>query len=166
MAQGVQAKFESAILVDLAGKQAVLWFAELNEAVQLQFRQYDDLVVGIGTQVNQAAVVFLYLGDRHGPVFNVRDLLADLVSHATEGGIIDRIGSLLVCGRKTHLNPAVCDFEDDSETQLGLGITDPALTGLDGGGWHKYARSVIQVADSKVKGQREQVRISVPLQKH
>ena len=81
MTQGVQAQLEGLVLVYLAGKQAFLGFAELNEAVQLQFRQYHDLVVLVGAKVNKATVVLLYLGNEQGAAFCIAYPLANFVMH-------------------------------------------------------------------------------------
>ena len=56
-------KLERTVLVNLTGKQSFLGFAELNKAVQLQFRYHHHLVIFIATQVNQAAVVLCNFGN-------------------------------------------------------------------------------------------------------
>ena len=79
--------------INLAGKQAILWFTEYQFAVEQYFTQRDTGFFGIqaGSDIGKQAVFFFYFIDMQLPAFMACYRIARIEHHAGHGGITARI---------------------------------------------------------------------------
>ncbi|MNZ40271.1 hypothetical protein D3C78_577840 [compost metagenome] len=125
--QAVVTQGEPVQRVDLAGEQAVAGQAELDEVVQLGFRQGTRLVLRGDAVVDQQAVDVLDFLDIELPAVEVGDLVARGEPNAGQGCIAQRVLAGLASGRVEHGEQAAIRCQDGSEPQLRFAVTDPAL---------------------------------------
>ena len=123
---------EGAILIYLACKQTFLRFAELDEAIQLQFRHDHDLTMLITAQVDQAVIMLFHFANGELLAFGVTYLLTGLVAHPTQRGIVDGIDTFFIGGRKAHFHTAVGHLQHDAKPEVRFSIAHPALAGFYG----------------------------------
>src|SRR5690606_6738882 len=125
--KGLIAKLIVIEAINLAGKEPVLRAVELYEAVQLKLAGLARCAIAVDTYIKQKALGFLHLGDGDGGAIHMLDFVADLVLHAGNRRIVDGVGAAFTGGREADGDTPVFIFGDDSQTQLGFRIADPAL---------------------------------------
>ncbi|GAB3277991.1 hypothetical protein GCM10027297_14610 [Parahaliea aestuarii] len=57
-------------------------------------------------------------------------MVAFLKAQPGERGAIDGVGAFLADGGKIHGDPARLDFDNNTQSKLGIGMADPALSDL------------------------------------
>ena len=129
--QRFRAQNKTVVFIDLTGKQAVEWTAELDETVEIQLRDDRGLAVGRGAAIDDAAVVVVALLDFDRETFIVRYGLADVVDHPAQRCVVGGVNAAFTGSGKTQRHAPVFILDDDAETQFGFGVTDPALTGFE-----------------------------------
>ncbi|EFE07530.1 hypothetical protein CIT292_09417 [Citrobacter youngae ATCC 29220] len=87
------AQREAVHTVNLAGKQAILWFTEDQFAVEQHFTQRYTGFFGIkaGSDIGKQTVFFFYFIDMQLPAFMACYRIARIEHHAGHGGITARI---------------------------------------------------------------------------
>ena len=80
--------------------------------------------------VMQKATLFLDLFDGSGDAIVGLYIIPHFKCDPADRGGIEGIFAAIIRSRKENGNPSIARTHDHSETQLGLGITDPALAGL------------------------------------
>ena len=130
MTEGVAAQAKAARFVDLPGKQPVERAVELHEAVQIDLVQADRPAACVDALVDDAPFDFLdRLNDDLRTVL-AADPVGRAVLNARQGGVVQGIGPAFVARREIHDDVPVLHLEHDAEAEFGLGITDPALSGM------------------------------------
>ncbi|MCY1401764.1 hypothetical protein D9M71_168870 [compost metagenome] len=128
--QGVIAQGEPLVRVDLAGEQAIVGQAELDEVVQLGFREGAALILGSDAVIDEQAVDILDFLDVEFPAVEVGDLVAGGEAHAGQGSIAQRVLAGVASGRVEHGEQTAIRGQDGSEPKLCFAVTDPALPRL------------------------------------
>ena len=78
--------------------------------------------------VKQDSLFFVHLGHHQFDVVQGSDVVAFLEPQASQRRVVCGIGPLFADGRKADRHPPPVQFGDDAESELGVGMTDPALS--------------------------------------
>ena len=127
--ESLAAQLIAAGLVHLACEQSILGLAEMHEAIEIDFVQHHIVTLIIQAQVNDAALVVFYLGDPERLTFRVVDAVTHRINYPPQRGVIHGVDTLFRGGGKSNFNTAISHASHDTQTQLGLGVTYPTLSG-------------------------------------
>ena len=107
----------------MTAEKAVLWPGKAKPGRQSSFRH----LFAVLTDVADQSFPLVHRDDAHGVSFIVVDLVALLENDSTKGR--DRGSVLPVAIRRPvdHTDSALVHALDETEAQLGLGLTQPAL---------------------------------------
>ena len=128
--EGLGAQAEACSLVYLADEQPIERAVKLHEAVEIDLMHAHFSTFGIDTEVEGATVDGANFGDDElGAVF-ATDAITGAIQHSDQRRVVERIGTAIIGRRKIDYDAAIGDLEHHAETELGFGVTDPALSGV------------------------------------
>ena len=117
-----------AALVEVAVEEALLWGRQLDKGVEFQFGDSALLVVVIVTRIQQQTLLLGHPGDQQFNLVDGGDTVPDLEAQAGERGTLGGVGAFLRHGGEGEGNPPAVNVDDNTQAQLRIRMTDPALS--------------------------------------
>src|SRR5690606_23052410 len=107
MLYGFAAKLKAGSGIDLPGKEAILGFAEVDKAVEVEFIHMAFLALAVLATVNKSPPLVVDSGDYQAAPFIAANIIPLRVLDAIERGIVEGVNAVLADGGKTDFHAAV-----------------------------------------------------------